>query len=207
MNFILASDSPRRAQLLQSAGYCFEVRSPEVSEPEPRSPAQIPQHWAEALSYFKARSVAKNFTEGFVLAADTIVAVGQQIIGKPTDIEDARRILSTLAGTSHQVITGVTLLDLAGRARLIRHMITAVTMKNMSEEVLEAYLQTGLWRGKAGAYGIQDRADANIESIAGSYTNVVGLPLELVEELFADAGILDDVRRPQATTRPTPDAT
>ena len=87
--------------------------------------------------------------------------------------------------------------------RLIRHTITVVTMKKMSEEVLQAYLRTGLWKGKAGAYGIQDRSDANIESMAGSYTNVVGLPLELVERLFADAGILNDVRRPAAPERAT----
>ena len=190
---ILASDSPRRAELLREKGYRFEVRSPELSEPEPRSPNQIPQHWAEALSYFKARSVAKSLERGHVLAADTIVAFDDHIIGKPADVDDARRILTLLAGTTHAVITGVTLLEVASGERLIRHELSTVTMKPMSTEVLEACLTGGLWQGKAGAYGIQDRADANIERLEGSYTNVVGLPMELVEQMFTDAGILADI--------------
>jgi septum formation protein len=191
---ILASSSPRRAELLRGMGMRFEVRTPTVCEPEPRSPGQIPQHWAEALSYFKARSVAKDFRDGFVLGADTIVSLGDEIIGKPADVEDARRILNALVGTTHDVITGVTLLNAETGARLIRHETTAVSMKPMFEDTLERYLESGLWKGKAGAYGIQDSGDANIENIQGSYTNVVGLPIELVEQLCADAGILDAVR-------------
>ncbi len=191
---ILASSSPRRAELLRGMGFRFQVRTPTVCEPEPRSPGQIPQHWAEALSYFKARSVAKELRDGFVLGADTIVSLGDEIIGKPADVDDARRILNTLVGTTHDVITGVTLLNVETGARLIRHETTAVTMKPMFEDTLERYLQSGLWQGKAGAYGIQDSSDANIEHLEGSYSNVVGLPIELVEQLCADAGILDAVR-------------
>ncbi len=190
----LASSSPRRVELLRSAGYRFEVKTPELVEPEPRSPNQIAQHWAEALSYFKARSVAKDLDDGFVLAADTVVALGDDIIGKPADEQDARRILSTLVGTTHDVITGVTLLNVNSGERLIYHDTTSVEMKPMSEEVLEAYLVSGLWQGKAGAYGIQDRSDANIERLDGSHSNVVGLPLERVEQMLSDAGILAAVR-------------
>ena len=191
---ILASSSPRRAELLRGMGLRFEIRIPTVFEPEPRSPGQIPKHWAEALSYFKARSVAKDLTGGFVLGADTIVSLGDEIIGKPADLDDARRILNALVGTTHDVITGVTLLNVETGARLIRHQTTAVTMKPMFEDTLERYLESGLWEGKAGAYGIQDSSDANIERLEGSYSNVVGLPIELVEQLCADAGILDAVR-------------
>ncbi len=191
---ILASSSPRRAELLREMGLRFEVRPPTVCEPEPRSPGQIPHHWAEALSYFKARSVAKDLRDGFVLGADTIVSLGDEIIGKPADADDARRILSALVGTTHDVITGVTLLNIATGERLIRHETTAVTLKPMFEDTLERYLESGLWEGKAGAYGIQDSGDANIEHLEGSYSNVVGLPIELVEQLCADAGILDTVR-------------
>ncbi len=190
----LASSSPRRVELLRSAGYHFEVKRPELVEPEPRSPKHIPQHWAEALSYFKARSVAKDLNDGFVLAADTVVALGDDIIGKPADEQDARRILTMLVGTTHAVITGVTLLNVNSGERLIRHDTTSVAMKPMSEELLEAYLVSGLWQGKAGAYGIQDRSDANIERLDGSYSNVVGLPLERVEQMLSDAGILAAVR-------------
>ena len=190
----LASSSPRRVELLRSAGYRFEVKTPELVEPEPRSANQIAQHWAEALSYFKARSVAKDLNEGFVLAADTVVALDDDIIGKPADEQDARRILSTLVGTTHDVITGVTLLNVNSGERLIYHDTTSVEMKPMSEEVLEAYLVSGLWQGKAGAYGIQDRSDANVERLDGSHSNVVGLPLELVEQMLSDADILAAVQ-------------
>jgi septum formation protein len=191
---ILASSSPRRAELLRGMGLRFEIRTPAVCEPEPRSRGQIPQHWAEALSYFKARSVAKELENGFVLGADTIVALGDQIIGKPADVEDARRILNLLVGTTHDVITGVTLLNVESGERLIRHDTTTLSMRPMFDDTLEHYLESGLWKGKAGAYGIQDSGDANIENMQGSYTNVVGLPTELVEQMCADADILDAIR-------------
>ena len=107
---------------------------------------------------------------------------------------EAERALAALTGTTHDVITGVTLLNVETGARLIRHETTAVTMKPMFKDTLERYLKSGLWQGKAGAYGIQDSSDANIEHLEGSYSNVVGLPIELVEQLCADAGILGAVR-------------
>lgn len=198
---ILASNSPRRQALLRERGYRFEISSPPIVEPEPCSPDQIPAHWAEALSYFKARSVAVGLSAGFVLAADTIVTHDGEIFGKPVDAEDARAILSRLSGTTHEVITGVTLLNVATRQRWIQHECTEVTMRALSEEQLDAYIQSCLWEGKAGAYGIQDRGDANIERLSGSYTNVVGLPMELVERMLLTAGILDQVRA--ATAMPT----
>ncbi len=194
VQLILASSSPRRAELLRGMGVRFEIRTPTVCEPEPRSLGQVPQHWAEALSYFKARSVAKELCSGFVLGADTIVSLGDRIIGKPADLDDARRILNALVGTTHDVITGVTLLNVESGERMIRHETTAVSMKPMFEDTLERYLNSGLWEGKAGAYGIQDSGDANVARIEGSYSNVVGLPLELVEQMCTDAGILDAVR-------------
>ncbi len=189
----LASNSARRIELLRARGFCFKIRTPAVAEPEPRLPGQIPEHWAEALSYFKARSVARELTSGFVLGADTVVAHEDAIIGKPADIEDARRILSRLAGTTHRVITGVTLLDVHEGRRWIRHDVTTVTMRPLTSAALEAYLESGLWDGKAGAYGIQDQSDANIERLDGSYTNVVGLPMELLEHMLEEAGILSAV--------------
>lgn len=198
IRIILASNSPRRQSLLRERGYRFEIMSPPIVEPEPCSPGQIPAHWAEALSYFKARSVAVGLDSGYVLAADTIVTHGGDIFGKPADAEDARNILARLSGTTHQVITGVTLLDVAGKRRWIRHECTEVTMRALTEEQVDAYIQSCLWEGKAGAYGIQDRSDANIERLSGSYTNVVGLPMELVESMLEAAGILDLVRIRQA---------
>ncbi len=186
---ILASVSARRALLLREHGYVFDVIEPPLDEPDHLADQASPVQRAEALSYFKARSVASLVDSGTILAGDTIVSLRDQIFGKPIDREDAKRILSSLSGTTHQVITAVTLLDATTGKRLIRHDTTAVTMKQLSEAEIETYLDTGAWAGKAGAYGIQDRADSFITSTHGSFTNVVGLPMELVGRMLTDWGL------------------
>ncbi len=192
---ILASASPRRAELLREEGYSFEVRVPPFEEPDtPASHGSPPQH-AEASSYFKARSVAGTAGDGIVLAADTIVAYRGRVFGKPADDDDARRILGTLAGTTHEVITGVTLFDVVTGRRLIRHDVTRVTMRSMPPEAMDRYIADGAWRGKAGAYGIQDHGDAFVERIDGSFSNVVGLPLELLGGMLDAFGRMCDARR------------
>lgn len=181
---ILASQSPRRAQLLSEYGYAFDVIKPPGEEPEHLPGRPAPPQRAEALSYFKAKSVAASLESGTVLGADTVVALGGRHFGKPTDREDARAILETLSGTTHSVITGVALIDAAGGARMIRHDSTSVRMRPWSDEELERYLDGGDWSGKAGAYGIQDQGDAFVERVAGSFTNVVGLPMELLSRML-----------------------
>jgi len=336
---ILASTSPRRSALMKEHGFDVTVVAPPWDEPEWIGSQLPPPQRAEALSYFKARSVADRLVcdalaldglafgglalsantpslpegvsppphdrrvrcadlaslppppcEGVsvpplsregarvpplpcavvplpplpprergrgegswdarfatvrILAGDTVVALGNRVFGKPTDREDARAILTALSGTTHHVITGVTLLDVAprdstgnsvdevplhdtatdsgcpilaparvgdgstdapgasllrwpgapsslrrgwgtdGPRRLIRHDTTAVTMRRLTDAELEAYLDTGDWEGKAGAYGIQDIGDAFITRIEGSFTNVVGFPLELILQMLA----------------------
>lgn len=196
---ILASSSPRRHKLLTQAGFVFDVLPSPFDEPHDFADDVSPANRAEASSYFKARSVARLCTDEVILAADTVVALGPDVFGKPTDVHDARRILSKLAGTTHQVITGVTLFDAGSRRRVIGHDTTGVTMRPMDDDALDKYLAGNDWRGKAGAYGIQDRGDAFIERIEGSFTNVVGLPMELVANLLADWGI-----RPTAKTFAAP---
>jgi septum formation protein len=201
---ILASQSPRRAQLLHEAGYVFQVQPSEISEPTPRAAGAKPEHWAEALSYFKARDACRQVRDGVVLAADTLVACAGDIFGKAHDESEARHILQSLAGTTHQVITGVSVIDAASGRRLIQHEVSTVTMRPMASEELDAYLATGLWRDKAGAYGIQDSGDGRIERIEGSFTNVVGLPMERVKSMLEAFGV-----RPssgQAASRRTPAA-
>ncbi|MEK7732222.1 MAG: Maf family protein, partial [Planctomycetota bacterium] len=129
-------------------------------------------------------SVAGLAGDGWVLAADTIAALGGRVFGKPADRDDARRILKSLSGTTHQVITGVTLLDASSGVRLIRHDSTNVIMRRLTDSEIEDYLDSGAWEGKAGAYGIQDKGDAFVERIEGSFTNVVGLPMELVARML-----------------------
>jgi septum formation protein len=185
MELILASSSPRRAELLRAAGYVFHVVPPTLDEPMHRVGYDEPRQQAEALSFYKAREVAGRTQDALVIGADTIVAVGDRVFGKPVDREDARRILETLTRTPHEVITGVTLIDAATGRRLISHDRTTVFMRTMSDAEMQAYLDTGEWRGKAGAYGVQDAADAFVERLDGSFTNVVGLPMELLARMLA----------------------
>lgn len=186
---ILASASPRRRELLREYGYVFRVVPPAGEETDARTLDLTPTSRAECISLEKAECAARRVNEGFVLAGDTIAALDGRVFGKPTDRDDARTILSALAGTTHQVITGVTLLDAATGRREVRHEITAVTMKPLSPEEVEAYLDTGAWEGKAGAYGIQDRGDAFVQRIEGSFTNVVGFPMELIVRMLGAWGI------------------
>lgn len=182
---ILASQSPRRSALLAEAGVAFEIVPPTCDEPTTTGTHDDPARFAESISYFKARSVADAHPDRVVLGADTVVAVGRTIYGKPVDMHDARRILSALLGITQQVITGVTLYRAADRRRSICHEVTHVTMREMSDEELDAYLAGGDWEGKAGAYGIQGEADRFVERCDGSYSNVVGLPIELVKRMLA----------------------
>ena len=188
-HLILASASPRRVSLMSEYGYDVEVIEPPVEEPNELQGDLSPARQAEALSHFKAKCVARLAPDGLIIAGDTIVSLHGRIFGKPADREDARRILSTLYGTTHEVITGVTLLNAATGDQWIEHDTTAVTMRTMSPEELESYLDTDAWMGKAGAYGIQDRGDAFVESINGSFTNVVGFPMELVVSMLSRCGI------------------
>jgi nucleoside triphosphate pyrophosphatase len=187
--FILASTSPRRAQILREANYDFQIVPPPIDEPNDMADHVPPHAQAEALSYFKARSVAKQGVDGLILGADTIAAQGHHIFGKPADVADARHTLESLMGTSHQVITGVTLFDTRSDVRLIAHETTTVTMRKLTNEELKDFLDTGLWAGKAGAYGIQDANDPFVTDIDGSFTNVVGLPIDTVHRLMNE--ILD----------------
>lgn len=187
---ILASASPRRAQLLRDAGYFFTVRPSTLDEPTDLSNDLSPAQTAEAISYFKARNVAADAPGEIILAADTLVALGNEIFGKPLDRSDARRILTALLGTTQEVITGLTVLPSSNPAdRIITHDVTRVRMRSMSENELERYLDTGDWQGKAGAFGIQDQGDPFVECVEGSFTNVVGLPMELVTEILGRVGV------------------
>ena len=175
---ILASSSPRRRTLLSEAGVAFRAVDPPVDEPAELAGCLSPQRLAEALAYFKARAVAERHSEAMVLGADTVVAAGGDVLGKPENADHARAMLACLSGTRHQVITGVALLG-PGRRRMIRSAVTHVTMKPMSEKDIDAYIASGEWQGKAGAYAIQETADRYIEKVEGSFSNVVGLPMEL----------------------------
>ncbi len=193
---VLASQSPRRAQLLREAGIAFEAVSPAYEEPDPHSWTGDAVGYVEMVSLKKAESVAERFPGRVILGADTTVALGGRMFGKPADEADARRILGSLSNTTHQAITGVALHEPSARRRLIRHAVTLCRMRPLSPEELDDYIRGGGWHGKAGAYGIQDKADAFVTIVDGSFSNVVGLPVELVVEMLAEFGITTSGRMP-----------
>ena len=187
---VLASASPRRSLLLRDAGYVFEQVTPPIDEPDIFCVAIPPAAHAEAMSYLKARICADHRPDALILAADTMVTYEGSIYGKPADAHDARRILTTLGGTIHEVITGVAVLHHATNRRRLCHQVTRVRMRALSPTELDDYIANGAWQGKAGAYGIQDNNDPFVESIEGSFTNVVGLPLETVTRVLDEFGIV-----------------
>jgi septum formation protein len=175
---ILASGSPRRAELLRAAGIEFTVRIADVDEAI--MPGESPRDYVLRLARAKALAVAG---EGeLVLGADTTVVIEDEIAGKPVDIEDARRMLKALSGRWHEVLTGVTLLR--GHKILSDVAITRVKFSEMSESEIDWYVSTGEPMDKAGAYGIQGYASRFVECIEGSYSNVVGLPVQMVYEML-----------------------
>jgi septum formation protein len=181
---ILASASPRRAALLSERGYEFTVGAAAWDEPPPDTLGIGPARTAEVLAWLKARSVADRHPGAHVLGADTVVVLGGRIIGKPVDEPDARRILGALSGSAHQVITGVALIHADVASCRIGHGVTDLSMNEMTAADIDHYIASGEWRGKAGAYAIQETADRFVSVRRGSWSNVVGLPMELVEAWF-----------------------
>lgn len=182
---VLASASPRRRQLLAEAGYSFKVIPPPVNEPPTPANCQLSATaWAEALAYFKARAVAQTCTNAIIIGADTIVEHDGTIIGKATDQDHARRILSTQFIGDNNVITGLAVLYPKLKKRIITHITTLVVMRKMTDTELEEYLDSGAWQDKAGAYALQEGGDRFVKKIEGSQSNVVGLPMEKLNEIL-----------------------
>ncbi len=179
---ILASASPRRMELLASAGVDFEVHSGNV--PEDILPGEEPHDHVCRLARDKAYEVAARVEGCFFIGADTIVLCDGEIMGKPKDADDAGRMLRKLSGIPHEVITGFAVYDKARDGLLCDVVSTRVYFKHLRNEEIRDYIATGCPFDKAGAYAIQGGAAHMVERIEGSYTNVVGLPLcEVVEAL------------------------
>ncbi|MFQ5462906.1 MAG: Maf family protein [Phycisphaerae bacterium] len=187
-DLILASTSPRRRALLSEHGLVAEICAPTVDEPEKLREDLTPVELAEALAYYKAAGVAWTLDHGWVIGGDTVVAAGNQVFGKPHNRRHAADIIAALAGTNHDVISAVAIIDAQSGRRQIAHDRTTIVMRALSEQEIETYLDTGAWIGKAGAYGIQDYGDAFVTEIRGSFTNVVGMPMELLLSMFQKWG-------------------
>jgi len=184
---ILASASPRRAEILRNAGISFRILRTSVDESPRRG--ESPARLAGRLAREKAIAAARRLrSSAIILGADTVVVLGRQILGKPSSRSDARRMLRLLSGRSHRVLTAVALLRLAPGARRPRILSavesTRVTFATLSARQITAYVSTGEPMGKAGAYAIQGRAGKFVTRIEGCYFNVVGLPLARVCRLL-----------------------
>ena len=180
---ILASGSPRRAELIKEITEDFEV-IPSGAE-EITRPDRSPEENALDLAKLKAEDVARRHPGRWVLGADTIVVLEGQIIGKPVDEPDAKRILKRLSGQEHQVITAMALVN--GQC-FQEAVVSTVQIKSLSDQEIIDYIATGEPMDKAGAYAIQGTGSFMVESYRGSYSNIVGLPLESLRDLMAKAG-------------------
>ncbi len=188
LKLILASASPRRKDLLAQIGVIPDLVS-SVEFDESVLPDEPPREAVARLARGKAEAAKtlRRSDDDLILTADTIVACGRRILGKPTDEKEARRMLQLLSGRRHQVLSAICLVG-PGDTITSRTVVTRVSFKRLSAEELDAYLASGEWDGKAGAYAIQGRAGVFVRSLDGSYSNVVGLPLHETANLLGGAG-------------------
>ena len=180
---VLASGSPRRAEILERAGWPHEIIVAGIDETV--LPNEEPAAYVQRLARSKAEAVASRLSEGVVLGADTTVVVANQILGQPVDDADARRMLRLLNAKWHDVLTGVAVVRVGGETR-VGYQTTRVRFAEISEQEIDWYIATGEPFGKAGAYAIQGKASLFIEEIEGDYFNIMGLPIRLVYELTTD---------------------
>ena len=183
---ILASTSPRRSELLKQIGVEFELASGNVQE-RPH-PDEAPPDYITRIARAKVIAVARQYESGLIIGADTVVVLDGQLMGKPEDEADAERMLRSLSGRWHAVMTGVALYDVATRQEVADFDKTLVKFARLTEKEIEWYVKTGEPMDKAGAYGIQGQGGLFVDEIAGNYHNVVGLPLPLVYRLARRLG-------------------
>jgi len=189
VQFILASASPRRNHLLRQAGYCFEVVPSTVDESAFDTNNVSSEEHTKILALAKAKDVAARFANAIVMGSDTVVDLDGEIIGKPCDADHAEEITRKLFSKPHKVITGLALVCVEKHIEIVEADTTIVYPRKLTEAQIAEHIQKGDWQGKAGAYGIQETGDEFVDHIDGSFTNVMGLPLELTERLLAKIGI------------------
>jgi septum formation protein len=194
---VLASSSPRRRRLLRELGLSFSVRVPDVDERP--LPGECPGPHVRRLALAKAQAVARQLGPEcgahWVLGADTVVVLDGKILGKPRDARDARGMLARLSGRSHEVLTGVALVPVAGGRARTGVVRSQIEMKPFGKETIRRYVAGGEPLDKAGAYAVQGRGRQLVARVSGSLTNVVGLPLERLRKMLATAGVLAPAAR------------
>ena len=181
---ILASASPRRKGLMEKVGYEFDVIVSDVDESKFDSDNIEPTEFAKQLAYAKASDVAKKHPDAIVIGADTIADFDGEIIGKADNENHAQEITRKLFSKPHKVTTGLAIIQLSKNIKIVESDTTIVYPKNMDENQIVEHIESGTWQGKAGAYAIQETGDKFVERIEGSLTNVMGLPMELLEKML-----------------------
>jgi septum formation protein len=180
---ILASGSLGRRELLKRAGYSFEVMPANIDEPSGAGISD-PRGYVHHVAWLKAAAVAPLVDSGIVLAADTVGWLNGQVIGKPEDEADARRILRALGGTEHELWTGTVLWRRPDDIQLAWQEVSRVFFRRLTDAELDAYLATRQWQGCSGAYAIQEKDDPYVRVVAGSMSNVIGLPMETLASVL-----------------------
>ena len=176
MNLILASSSPRREELIQRLNYPFDIILPDVDE-SALEPVRNPNNYCISLAEMKASDVSQHYLNSLIIGADTIVVLDDQILEKPVDLTQAKTMLQTLSGKTHQVYTGVCLKWVQKKIHHPFAEVTMVTFRKLDEKDIRYYIETCPPYDKAGSYGIQDWSALFVEKISGCYDNVVGFPL------------------------------
>ena len=185
---ILASASPRRKQLLAEAGYKFTVVVSQIDESIFSAEDIAPAEYARQLAFAKANDVAQKHSGSIVIGADTVVDFEGQIIGKPRDAKHAEKITRMLFSRPHKVITGIALVCKSCKLKIIEADTTIVCPRKLTNAQIAEHIKSGIWRDKAGAYSISDN-DPFVDHIEGSMTNVMGMPMELLEKLLSSGSI------------------
>ena len=184
MNIILASASPRRKEILENANVKFKIMSSDIVELtlEGESPCQMVMR----LAFEKGIDIADKQKSDLVISADTIVVLDNKVLGKPKDEKEARYMIESLSGKTHQVITGISLINLENNKKIIDYVISNVKFKNLSEDNINDYISTNESLDKAGAYGIQGYGALLVKEIQGDYFNIVGLPISRLSDLLKE---------------------
>ena len=186
-SLVLASASPQRQSLLRDAGFQFTVEPADIDEDDYESKT-MPIDLARNLAEAKARLISTRFPDKVILGADTVVALGDHIIGKPLDAAHAREILRLISGATVIVITGVAVACAARSVMKVSRILSAARIRWLSDSELEKYMLSGAWRNKAGAFGLQDE-NTIVRDVRGCRTNVIGLPMTTTASLLAETGI------------------
>jgi septum formation protein len=185
VRIILASASPRRSELLAEAGYKFTTVIPDIDESAFSTAGVTANEYAKQLALAKARSVAEKYPDRLVIGTDTVVDFRGEIVGKPADAKEAEQITRKLFSAPHKVITAVALVRLSDGIELCQSDTTTVYPKSLTDKQIAEHIKSGSWQDKAGAYAIKETGDEFVQRIEGSLTNVMGLPMELLQRLLS----------------------